>query len=176
MFHTDQERVQKILTELQNTPGTTNDPVLAVNQLEMQRAKNNGYPRHMYHERLTPVSVNNRGQEEAMAREGYVRNYILHAYPKFLFRRNLDPKFDARRDPATNAQLSEAFVEERLVKTAEDEAALRKMHTPKGCGPWCARIPDIEPIPEGPDEDPQLEIERLKGQLAEAQRKADKAK
>jgi hypothetical protein len=120
-----------------------NPPVLALNNRNLMKARNNGYPMEMYHETLEPVFAMNEAQSEKLMAVGYVTHYIPRQYPKAVFRHNPDPKFAVRRDPATGEPLNHEYVEERVVKTPQQLAALHKEKIPRGCGPWVERLADI---------------------------------
>ena len=164
-----QEMVEKTLQSLQQA-GIDNLPVLGVNIIRMQRAKNAGFPHEMYHDTLKPVMVVNAQQEAAMREMGYGMTYIHQEFPKYLFRRNFDRKFEFQNK--TNSVGD--FIEQRLIKDKAEEAALlaARVVKTKG-GPWCAKVQDLEPLPDEPDEDPNMVIARLKGELAEAQRSGE---
>jgi hypothetical protein len=130
-----------------------NPPVLALNNRNLMKARNNGYPMEMYHETLEPVFALNEAQSEKLGEMGYVSHYIPRAYPKQLFRHNPDPKFALRRDPATGEPLNHQYVEERTVKTAKHHQELLKAPVPKGGGPWVEKLTDVEPLPD-PDAEP----------------------
>ena len=166
--------VEKIMSALRPTKNS-NPPVLAIRCLAIMREKQNGYPKHLYHESLEPVLALNEDQHAELMKIGYVEHYIPREYPKILFRRNMDPKFNLRRDVATNEPLNHDHVEERIVRSQEAEAKVRKQPVPQGCGPWVSKLDDIEPLPDGPEEDPDVTIARLQGELAEARRPRAKA-
>jgi hypothetical protein len=121
-----------------------NPPVLALNNRNLMKARNNCYPMEMYHETLDPVFAMNEAQSEKLMTVGYVTHYIPRHYPKAVFRHNPDPKFAVRRDPATGEPLNHEYVEERVVKTPQHLTELRKQKSPQGCGPWVERLADIE--------------------------------
>jgi hypothetical protein len=121
----------------------SNPPVLALNNRNLMKARNNGYPMEMYHETLEPVFALNEAQTEKLMAAGYVTHYIPRHYPKVVFRHNPDPKFALRRDPATGEPVNHEYVEERVVKTPQQLAELRKLKIPRGCGPWVERLDDI---------------------------------
>lgn len=165
--------VEAILSQIR-PPENANPAVLAINALTIMRAKQNGYPKHIYHETLEPVLALNEFQYRELMKLGYVEHYIPREHPKMLFRRNMDPRFNLRRDPSTNEPLNHDHVEERTVRSKEADAALRKQPAPAGCGPWVSKLTDIEPLPDGPDEAPDVTIARLQGQLDEARREPKK--
>jgi hypothetical protein len=140
-----------------------NPPVLALNNRNLMKARNNGYPMEMYHETLEPALVINEAQQEKLGQMGYVTHYIPRAYPKGLFRRNMDPKFALKPDPATKEPQGEPFVEHRVAKSKAHHEALLKERVPKGCGPWVERITDIEPLPDEPDVEEPPAKARKKG-------------
>jgi hypothetical protein len=123
-----------------------NPPVLALNNRNLMKARNNGYPLEMYHETLEPVFALNEAQSEKLMAVGYVTHYIPRHYPKVIFRRNEDPKFALRLDPATGEPLNHEYVEERVVKTAQQHQQLHKEKSPRGCGKWVERLTDVEEL------------------------------
>jgi hypothetical protein len=137
-----------------------NPPVLALNNRNLMKARNNGYPMEMYHETLEPVFALNEAQTEKLMSMGYVTHYIPRHYPKAIFRHNPDPKFALRRDPATGEPLNHEFVEERFVKTAALHGALKKEQAPKGCGPWVEKLTDIQAPPNRPEDGPAKGLKR----------------
>jgi hypothetical protein len=167
--------VEGILSQIR-PPENSNPDILAIDALTIMRAKQNGYPKHLYHEALEPVLALNKFQHTELMKIGYVEHYIPREYPKVLFRRNMDPRFDLRRDPGTKEPLNHEHVEERMVRSKEAEAALKKQPAPAGCGPWVQKLTDIEPLPDGPDEHPDVTIARLQGELAESRRTKTKEK
>src|SRR5689334_6757152 len=100
-----QQEVERLLQEIRQTPGANNEPVLGVNLIDLQRGAKGGYPRHLYHESLDPAVVLNRKEEQALATHGYVRDYKHKTHPKYLFRRNFDPRFEKSE-----------FIEDRLIE------------------------------------------------------------
>jgi hypothetical protein len=138
----------------------SNPPVLALNNRNLMKARNNGYPMEMYHETMEPVLALNERQTEKLMSMGFVTHYIPRHYPKVVFRHNPDPKFALRRDPATGEPVNHEFVEERFVKTAAHHDALRNERVPKGCGPWVEKLTDIEGLPDGPEDGPAKGLKR----------------
>jgi hypothetical protein len=134
--------VEEILRDL-GRGERANPPVLALNNRNLMKARNNGYPMEMYHETEEPVFALNERQSEKLMALGYVTHYIPRQYPKTIFRHNPDRKFALRRDPATGEPLNHEFVEERVVKTEQHHQELRKLKTPRGCGPWVERLTDV---------------------------------
>ncbi len=155
-------------------PKNANPPILGIRLQNMMREQQNGYPKHLYHDALDPVFALNEDQEAELQKLGYVEHYIRRTHPKTLFRRNFDKKFALQRDLATGEPVNIEFVETRILKSAHAEAELRKQKPALGCGPWVEKLDQIEPIPEGPGEDPAVTIGRLQGQLDEARRAAEK--
>ncbi|HEY6345667.1 MAG TPA: hypothetical protein VIY49_29560 [Bryobacteraceae bacterium] len=151
--------VEAILRDLSKGE-RSNPPVLALNNRNLMKARNNGYPMEMYHETLEPVFALNEAQSEKLMAVGYVTHYIPRHYPKAIFRHNPDPKFALRRDPATGEPLNHEFVEERFVKTAVQHGALKEERVPKGCGPWVEKLTDIEDLPDGPEDGPAKGLKR----------------
>lgn len=178
-INTNQD-VDSLLKQIRADPRASNPRVLAINQLRQMQAKNNGYPLHLYHASLLPAIVNNEEEESALAEHGYQRQYTHRNYPKFMFRRNMHPKFQksaaeqARLQTLTPearviemASLNEHdYVEERLVKDEAEEKRIRA-EKPKNnvTGPWVDALGKIEAFPDAPEEDPAITIANLRGQL-----------
>lgn len=163
--------VKELLAQL-STGRKENPRVLAINQHNIMLAKNNGFPLHMYHAKLDPQIALDEEQEARLATLGYVRNYIPRLYPRMLFRRNMAEKFALRLDLATGQPANSVldaqgngYVEERMVATKEIEEALRKQPAKKGQGPWLYSVTDLDPLPEAPNENPEVTIARLQGEL-----------
>lgn len=135
-------------------PGANNEVMLSVDIQVLNRAKNGGYPREMYHATMAPRLALNRIQESNLAEAGYRRNYILQSYPKWLHRRNLDPKME----PA-------GFMESRLVKTEAEHAALLKQRVPATCEQWVTDAAQLSELPEAQIEHPSVTIARLQGKI-----------
>jgi hypothetical protein len=167
--------IKRMLKDLALTAGAGNETVLAINQMEQMKAKNGGYPLNMYHARLDPIMATNRKEEEALGSRGYSRTYINRFYPKYLYRRNMDSKYEPRRNAATGVLEAEPFVETMIVKSEFEDKSVKSAKVPKGCGPWLDQITAIEPIPESDEEDLALKVSRLEGQLAEARRASEQA-
>jgi hypothetical protein len=146
--------VHAIMAGLKSTASVNNEPVLAVHQEEQMRAKNKGYPQHMYHAKLDALIVSNPEQRGAAMGLGYTASYQHREYPKFLHRRNMEAKFEAAD-----------YVESRQVASKEQEDALRKVKAKNGQSPWVESLDKVEPLPDEPIEDPQVTIARLQGQL-----------
>jgi hypothetical protein len=151
--------VEAILRDLSKGE-RSNPPVLALNNRNLMKARNNGYPMEMYHETMEPVFALSEAQSGKLMALGFVTHYIPRQYPKFIFRHNPEPKFALRRDPATGAPLNHAFVEERFVKTAALHEALKKERVPNGYGPWVEKLADVERPPEGPEDGPANALKR----------------
>lgn len=156
--------VNEILGKIRQA-STTNPPISALQNRALMQAKSLGFPKDMYHETLDPVQALHADHEKELRELGYGTFYIPRHYPKTLYRRNFDERYKLQKDPATLAILNHEFVESRIVRSKEQEAELLKAKTPRGCGPWCSKVTDIDPIPDGPEEDPQVTIARLEGQL-----------
>jgi hypothetical protein len=171
---TTMQEVQELIKRVRMDPRANNKPVLGVNIQALQTAKNGGYPRHMYHERLEAIQVLSSDEELAVATKGYVSHYIAHAYPKWKFRRNMDDKF-AGYYVAVNDGKNQMFVpnpyganvEGVSVNDAAAEVALMKKKTPASAGPWFDKVTDIEALPDAPEENPEVTQARLEGQIAE---------
>lgn len=161
-----QREVDTFLAEQRRSPSQTNPKVLGINMVAMMRAKNMGYPVDMHHPTLEMRQAYKEEDESALAQAGYSRNFIKKEYPKVLFRRTADKKFEPKIDPATKMVTNNPFVEEVTAKSAEDEVRLRSMKLKHGQSEWCERITDLPEMEDGPVEDPQVTIARLRGQLA----------
>lgn len=134
--------------------------MLNVNVRKIQQGQQGGYPIDMYHETEAPVFVTSDELEQIYAEHGYRRQYIKQFYPKFVFRRNLNPEFKGRD-----------WMEEKCVKDEKDEARVRALKRPSGCGPWCNELAELEELPARRVESPEVTIARLEAQL-----EAEKAK
>lgn len=154
--------VQRILDAHKDVIST--DPVLMIDILEMQKARNKGFPKWMYHKELPAVQVTNREQQQAVSREfGFVEYYVPQAFPAYMYRRNMDRKFE---DADLNSGRCGDFVEARLVKSLAELEALEKERKPKtAVGEWFAAVTDLPPVEDGPSEDPKVTIARLQGEL-----------
>lgn len=100
-----------------------------------------------------------------MLGQGFGFTYGFKSYPKFKFRRNMNPKFG----PTDNKPWLE-FIEERLIKDEPAERLLakeRKPHDHKVTA-WVDKVADLEPLPEPDEQDPHERIAYLEGQLAQA--------
>ena len=148
-----QSEVEQIIKDLINDPNTSTAIQLGVDILEMERGKNGGYPRDLYHPHLDPVRVTNRAQEQALAAKGYARNYVHKHYPKMLYRRSSDPRWTEF-----------GGIESRTIKSETAEKSLISANP----GEWADNVVDLAPLAGVPTEDPKLAIARLEGQLAEA--------
>lgn len=169
-------QVTETLKRVRMDPRANNKPVLGVNVDMLNRAKNGGYPKHMYHENGEPVVALNEDEEQALSRLGYGPYYIKRAFPKIIYRRNMSPRFaiteaEEKRATELGHRVSrEPFVEEMTVTSAEEEAELLKKPAARGCSKWVAKITELEPMPEDNAQDSALEIARLKGRLEEAEK------
>lgn len=179
-IQTDRD-VQDLLTQIRRDPRVGNPRVLAINQIRQMQAKNDGYPVDMHHDTLAPTIANNEKEEEALMQAGFRREYRHRAYPMFLFRRNMHPKF-AKSDSeklrisqlTIEAQRIEMvtcnegdFIEERIVRNEADEKKLlaEPANEAAGRGPWVHTVAEIKPFGDAPLEDPQVTIARLQGEL-----------
>jgi hypothetical protein len=157
--------VDRLLADTRAGATKENPRILARFQRAQMLAKNNGYPKDMYHPVLDMRQAMNEKEEEALATLGYSDRYIAKAYPKVLFRRNMDPRFEPKFDRATGLQVNMDYVEERSVKTLEEEKALRALPPTRGASPWFDRVVDLPPIDEGPTEDPSVTQARMEGEI-----------
>lgn len=164
--------VEAILNKIK-PPSTGNPRVLGLNLHKMMEASRGGYPCHLYHERLEPVYCLREDQEEDLTKIGYDRVYKPRNYPRTLFRRNTEARFNAKFEPGSNVQLTHHSVEERIARDAEHEKALKAQPKPATAGPWVYRLEDLDPLPDAATEaDLAAQVQRLEGQLEEARRAA----
>lgn len=171
-------QLEEKIKQVRMTPGADNKPVLAVNIANLQTAKNAGYPKHMHHATLDPVMALNDKEEAVYMQAGYYPNYRPREFPKWKYRRNTDEKFALAKADVEHVQkvggvLPEPFIEAVQVDSKDAEMALLKRPKPATAGPWVDAVTDIEPLPDGPAEDPEVTIARLQGQLEEAHRKRE---
>jgi len=159
-----QDAIKALMAQYEHNEAT-NEPILMIDLIAQVKAANKGYPKWMHHAVLAPVQVINGKQEAALRPEGYKLEYIPQSFPAFVFRRNMDPKFE-KADPVLGSPGE--FIEQRLVKNQSDLDELLKARAPKtAVGGWC----EFENLPEataGPTEDPKITIARLQGQLMAA--------
>lgn len=160
-----QQECDNFLRDARMAPTTKSPRILGINQIPLMRAKNNGYPVDMYHPTLEMRQALKEEEEAALAEMGYQRQYIPKEYPKALFRRNMDAKFEPQFDAATNQQTNHSFVEERTARNADEEKALRKMKPKHGQSEWFEKITDLPELDDGPTEDPAVTIANLRGQI-----------
>lgn len=174
--------VNAMLERLRKDPRTENPRVLVVLQERQMQARNGGYPVFMHHDTLSPQRVENERQEEALAQQGFRREYKHKSYPTWLHRRNMHPRFAKSQEEqirmralSPEAQKLEMavvnegdFIESVQVKDEAHEAKLmaQQPNALAGIGKWCHDVTEIDPISQGPEEDPLVTIARLQGQLA----------
>lgn len=161
----NQREVDAFLQEARTAPKTKSPRILGINMLAMMKAKNDGYPKDMYHASHEMRQALKEEEEIALATIGYQLQYIPRAYPKAMFRRNMAPKFEPQFDPATGIPTNNPFVEERTARTEQDEKTLRAMKPGKGQSAWFERFTDLPEIEDGPSEDPAVTIARQAGEL-----------
>lgn len=170
---TTMQEVQELIKRVRMDPKANNKPVLAVNIQALQTAKNGGYPKHMYHERLDAIVAMNEDEERALNTKGYVTHYIAQSYPKWKYRRNMDARFFDQPEPQSNGTVKMVpnpfgdYVEAVEVKNEQAETALLKGRAPAKGGKWCDRVTDLEPLPDDLQESPEVTQARLEGQLEE---------
>lgn len=152
--------------DAQLDPNTTSPEVLGINIRNMMIARKGGYPVDMYHPDLAPRQALNAKDEAALAQFGYSRRWTAKEYPKAMFRRNMSPKFEPRFDPATGIQTNISFVEERVVRSEQEERELNAMLVGKGQSKWFAKLDELPPMDDELAEDPKIIIARLEGELA----------
>lgn len=158
--------VDQFLTEARMAPNTKSPRILGINQIPIMRARSNGYPIWLYHETLEARQAFKEEEEQALVVLGYRREYIAKAYPKTLFRRNMDARFEPRFDKATGIQENHSFVEERCARDAKQEKELRLMKPKNGQSDWVEKLADLPELADGPTENPMVTIARLQGELA----------
>jgi len=161
-----QSQVDQFLRDARDSTRQENPQVLAINQVAMMRAKRNGYPVDMYHEKFEMRQAMKPEEEQALAQLGYQRQYIHKHYPKVLFRRNMDAKFEPTFDEASGIQLTNAFVQQITVKDEKHEKEVRAMKPKAGQSVWVNTLAELPPIEEGPAEDPAVTTARLEGEIA----------
>lgn len=183
--------VRELLDNLRKDPRTENPRVLTVLQERQMQARNGGYPIFMHHDSLSPVRVENEKEEMNLTEAGFRREYKHRSFPTWIHRRNMHPKFaksaqelirlrglspEAQR--LEMAQVNDGdFIESVQVKDEVEFAKYMKQPEQKaaGIGKWHHEITDVEPL-ETPDEDPQLTIARMEGELAALREKAGRKK
>lgn len=159
-----QDAIKALMAQYEHNEAT-NEPILMIDLIAQQKAANKGFPKWMYHAELAPVQVINSKQEVAIRAEGYSPNYIMQNFPAFMFRRNMEPKFE-KADPVLGSPGE--FIEMRSVKTQEALDDLMRQRQPKTViGTWC-KYADLPEATAGPTEDPKITIARLQGRLMAA--------
>jgi hypothetical protein len=174
--HMSQREVDAFLQDVRMNRTKKSPQVLQINQVAMMKAKNNGFPRDLYHETLEMRQALSEEDQVALLQAGYHLEYVPQHYPKWIHRRNMADKFAEIQDSSCPTILNNAFVESRMVKTEDEEKRLRAQKPPAGAGPWCNAVGDIDPLPETEYVDPAQKIAQLEGALAEAQRQTDKTR
>ncbi len=165
-----EREVSQFLADVRMSPTQKSPRILGINQIPIMRAKSNGYPIDMHHPTMEMRMAMKEEEEMALSSIGYGRQYILKTYPKAMFRRNMAVNFEPKFDIATQLQTNNSFVEERTVRTEQEEKALRLMKPKIGQSLWFDKITDIPEIEEGPAEDPLVTIANLRGALEQANR------
>lgn len=176
----DFERVKQIMSSLKPPKGG-NPRVLAIDQIPIMKAKTGGFPKDMYHPTLPPQLAIREDQQEELEKLGYSTTYIPRSYPKMLYRRNMDPKFDGKPDMGTGVPTEPEFLEMRVANDEAHEKRIRSERAPHKIdretgkpyhvGPWVTKLSEVEDMPEGPSEDPQVTIARLEGEVQGLTRK-----
>ncbi len=162
----NQSEVDAFLKSARESTSQTNPQVLAINQVAMMKAKRNGYPVDMYHEKLEMRQALKVEEEQALSQLGYQRQYIPKAYPKVLHRRNMDAKFEPTFDEGSGLQLTNSFVQSITVKDAKHEAEIRAMKPKPGISIWYETLAELPEIQDGPTEDPAIKLARQEGEIA----------
>jgi hypothetical protein len=155
-----------------------NPPISGLRLRRIMIEKAGGFPKALYHASLEPVYVLNEDQEEELKAIGYQEQYIPRTHPKTLYRRNsTNPRFAQIKDPSTGIEGYAAIgaprpghmIEERIVKSAEEEEALKKEKPARHCGVWRDTPDEVDlhdPLPDlETQQDLELENARLRGQV-----------
>lgn len=173
--------VKALLEKIRRDPRTSNPRVLAIDQMEQQRLRAGGYPIHLHHNTLDPQQVHSAQEEEALIKMGFRREYRTKEYPCYLFRRNMHPKYfksqqetqritamtpDAQRIEMNTVNEMD-YIEEKLVKTADEAAKLLAMKPNKSAGTsaWFSKVTDLPPFEDAAEEDPNVTIANLRGKI-----------
>jgi hypothetical protein len=159
--------VEAIMTKLR--PAKKSNPqILGINQIQIQKAQQQGYPKHMYHSTLDPVIALNEDQAAELQMIGYTETYEFRQFPMCIFRRNFAPRFGLKLDPGTKEPLNHEFVEERIVKTKAQYDDAHKEPLRNGKGKWYDKISELleaEPLPSETPEEQANYTARLEGEL-----------
>lgn len=158
----DQRAVDQFLRDARDSTSNENPQVLAINQIQMMKAKRNGYPKDMYHETFEMRQAFKPEEEQALAQLGYQLQYIPKHYPKVLFRRNMDAKYEPEFEG--DMQLTNAFVQSITVRDEKHEKEVRAMKAKAGQSIWYETLGELPAIEDGPTEDPAITIARLEGE------------
>lgn len=153
----EMSRVDDRLRAVALQPTTRLRAPLVIDQLRMMKLKNMGFPMHMYHERLDMRVANSQDMYDALIAAGYQETYIHKTHPKMLYRRNFAPEF---------AGADGEYIESRLARTPADQVALMKAPHRKTQSDWCESLAQLPPLPDAPEESPEVVIARLQAQLA----------
>lgn len=149
-------------------PRKENPPVLMIKAHQLMQARNDGFPRHMYHADLDPVVAITQEQVDELEKIGYGTEYIRREYPKTLYRRNMADRFAPQVDPATKV-IGLEFVESRTVRSKADEETLLKGRRRDTEGPWretLSAVDEHEPLPSVETfEAKSHEVSHLRGQI-----------
>lgn len=166
MSQNEQQIVKDLLAQFYDKRAN-NAPPLGINLLEISKAQNGGYPLTLYHSIHKPVIVDNLQQEQAIAQRGYVRNYIRHNYPRTLYRRNMatvKQRIGESKDYEDIPKFPD-FVETAVANDADHEKGLKGARVPALCSAWCVDCAHLPEMEDGPAEDKDAVIARLRGQL-----------
>ncbi len=167
----DQDAADKLMAKFQDAKAT-NEPVLMVNLEEQMSLARGGYPLWLYHATLKPQYVVNKTQATEMKAIGYGVNYIPQEFPKMLFRRNMDPRFDTPAKQTEHAHFFTRgglgdFIESRTFQTADEFGRAEKERLPKTViGGWVPKVSDLPPIPADDAMDKEARIQQLEGMIA----------
>lgn len=158
-----QEDIDKIVAK-HAIEGMTNEPVFQYQQTATAKALNLGYPMTMYHARLDPKFIMNKNQKAALEEQGYqAERYIFRSFPAFYFRRNLLERFaepnPAKGEPGEYIEMRKFLTQQQF----DEEQAKRRPRSV--AGPWVKTLAELPELPEQPNEDPQVTIARLQGEL-----------
>jgi hypothetical protein len=160
-----QSEIDRFLKEAREAPNEAAPPVLGIRQVEMMQAKRNGFPKWMYHATFEPRHIFKAAEQTAAEMMGYTTTYVFRAYPKVLYRRNMDAKFEPQFEEATGLQLTNAFVQAVTVRDEKHEKEVRAMKPKQGQSAWFETLAQLPEIEDAPTEDPAVTIARLQGEI-----------
>lgn len=159
-----QEDIDKLIQKYA-IEGMTNEPVFQYQQAATAKAMNLGYPKEMYHAQLEPRRAYNQQQVKALGEQGYrADQYIFRSWPSMYYRRNMAERF-AEGNP-TKGEPGD-YIEQRKFTSQEALDEAQKQRRPRlVVSAWVKTLAELPELEEGPNEDPQVTIARLQGELA----------